>query len=112
MTKASIAIVSVHTLLVAIMVLPSFGPGSSNEDGWPFFGVFILDFPVSVLFHWSVDGIANAAQSLIAEVDRLSVGAGWLAFCHFVFGALWWVLLVNVVRKAFHHFSRFVDGQA
>jgi hypothetical protein len=82
-TKVTIGIFIVHTILV-LFVLNLF---SGGEESWPFFGLFFLDFPASVLFHQIVGFFGQ------------DIGYFILLGLHLVLGGLYWWVIVYFINS-------------
>ena len=112
MKRTTTLIVVIHTFIAAILVIPALQTKPVSSESWPFFGAFFLDFPVSVLFHLSVEHGINPLVKMAGMSEYGSIAKYWFAFCHFVFGAMWWVFLSRLARKARAFLYRHIDEKA
>lgn len=93
MKKSTVIIVIIiHTTLI-LLVFPYGYFLKSEEESWPFFFTFFIDFPVSILFQMLITFLREYTNNIRV------VSFWWLTFAHFFIGAVWWLIIVAGVNK-------------
>jgi hypothetical protein len=91
-------VVGVHTALI-LATFPYELLSKSHGESWTFFFPFFVDFPISIIFH--------KILGLIKEINsKTDIGLWWLTFSHFVFGAIWWLLIAKGISASYNLLKR------